>query len=120
MKRDSVKTAAGLAIIVLIVVATFLYGNAQRQSQLRHDQQVKAQQQAAAERAARQNATSQPKPAPSTAPSANGSQQPAPSAAIPDTGASQDALIPVALIGTLLIGLYRSRRALSVAIRTRN
>ncbi|GEM_PF-1100025 len=43
MKRDTVKTLAGLAIIGGIVVATFLYGNSQRQAQLSHDQQVKQQ-----------------------------------------------------------------------------
>jgi cytoskeletal protein RodZ len=42
--RDTVKTFAGLVIIALIVVATFVYGNSQRQSQLKHDQQVKQQQ----------------------------------------------------------------------------
>jgi hypothetical protein len=46
--RDTIKTLAGLVIIAVIVVATFLYGNAQRQSQLKHDQQVKKQQQATA------------------------------------------------------------------------
>ncbi len=44
MKRDTVKTIAGLIIIGGIVVATFLYGNSQRQAQLAHDQQVKQQQ----------------------------------------------------------------------------
>src|SRR4029078_2296942 len=48
MKRDTVKTLIGLLIIGIIVVATFLYGNAQRQAQLRHDQDVKKQQEAAA------------------------------------------------------------------------
>jgi cytoskeletal protein RodZ len=42
--RDTVKTLAGLVIIAVIVVATFLYGNAQRQAQLKHDQQIKDQQ----------------------------------------------------------------------------
>jgi len=44
MKRDTVKTFAGLIIIAAIVVATFLYGNSQRQAQLAHDQEVKQQQ----------------------------------------------------------------------------
>lgn len=44
MSRDTVKTLAGLLVIGVIVVATFLYGNAQRQSQLKHDQTVKNQQ----------------------------------------------------------------------------
>jgi hypothetical protein len=37
-KRDTLKTIAGLFIIALIVVATFMYGNAQRQAQLKRDQ----------------------------------------------------------------------------------
>jgi len=40
MNRDTVKTLAGLVIIGVIVVATFLYGNAQRQNQLKHDVSV--------------------------------------------------------------------------------
>ena len=38
MNRDAAKTLAGLAIIGVIVVATFLYGNAQRQAQLKKDE----------------------------------------------------------------------------------
>lgn len=48
MKRDTLKTLAGLAIIAIIVVATFVYGSAQRQAQLKHDQEAKKQQEAAA------------------------------------------------------------------------
>ncbi len=43
MKRDTVKTLAGLLVIAVIVVATFVYGNSQRQAQLKHDQEVKNQ-----------------------------------------------------------------------------
>ena len=43
MNRDTLKTLAGLVVIGFIVVATFLYGNAQRQSQNKHDQEVKQQ-----------------------------------------------------------------------------
>lgn len=53
MKRDTVKTMAGLIIIVGIVVATFMYGNAQRQKQLAHDQQVKQQQETTAQQQAK-------------------------------------------------------------------
>jgi LPXTG-motif cell wall-anchored protein len=44
MKRDTAKTIVGLVIIAGIVVATFMYGNSQRQAQLKHDQEVKDQQ----------------------------------------------------------------------------
>ena len=53
MKRDTVKTLAGLIIIGGIVVATFLYGNSQRQAQLAHDQDVKKQQEAKAQEQAK-------------------------------------------------------------------
>ncbi len=43
MNGDTVKTFVGLVIIGGIVVATFMYGNSQRQSQLKHDQDVKKQ-----------------------------------------------------------------------------
>jgi hypothetical protein len=41
MSRDLVKTVVGLVLIGLIMVATFLYGNKQRQDQLRSDQEAK-------------------------------------------------------------------------------
>lgn len=44
MKRDTVKTIIGLVIIAAIVAATFWYGNAQRQAQLRRDSDAKKQQ----------------------------------------------------------------------------
>jgi len=80
--RDTVKTLAGLVIIAVIVVATFLYGNAQRQAQLKHDQQIKLQQAktttsqqvakaspaASAKAAATPDATPGPTPVPNTAP----------------------------------------------------
>lgn len=44
MKRDTLKTLAGLIVIGGIVVATFLYGNSQRQQQQARDQEAKKQQ----------------------------------------------------------------------------
>jgi hypothetical protein len=43
MTRDAVKTVIGLVIIAAIVVATFLYGNAQRKSQAKQDQAARQQ-----------------------------------------------------------------------------
>lgn len=40
MKRDTIKTILGLAVIGLIVFATYLYGNAQRQAQIKNDQKT--------------------------------------------------------------------------------
>jgi LPXTG-motif cell wall-anchored protein len=51
MKRDTLKTLAGLLIIGVIVVATFMYGNAQRQAQIKRDQAAKKQQEAKANNA---------------------------------------------------------------------
>jgi cytoskeletal protein RodZ len=62
MKRDTLKTLAGLVVIAVIVVATFLYGNAQRQAQLRRDQDLKKQQ-----------AANQTPPSNSATPTASGS-----------------------------------------------
>lgn len=43
MKRDTLKTILGLVIIGAIVVATFMYGNAQRTAQLNKDKDTKKQ-----------------------------------------------------------------------------
>lgn len=40
MKNDTLKTIGAIIVIGLIIVATFLYGNKQRQDQLRHNQQI--------------------------------------------------------------------------------
>jgi hypothetical protein len=44
MNRDLLKTIGGILIIAAIVVATFLYGNQQRQEQVRRDQALQEQQ----------------------------------------------------------------------------
>ncbi len=43
LNRDFLKTLGGILIIGAIVVATFLYGNQQRQDQIRKEQQAKEQ-----------------------------------------------------------------------------
>ena len=62
MNRDGIKTVIGLLVIGLIIVATFLYGNHQRQAQLQHDQDLKRQKQDVSQ----MNPTATVKPAPST------------------------------------------------------
>lgn len=62
MNRDGIKTVIGLLVIGLIIVATFLYGNHQRQAQLRHDQDLKRQKQDVAQ----MTPSASSKPAPST------------------------------------------------------
>ena len=44
MRNDVLKTIVGLVIIGVIVVATFMYGNAQREAQQKRDNDLKAQQ----------------------------------------------------------------------------
>jgi hypothetical protein len=92
MKRDTIKTLVGLVIIGVIVVATFLYGNAQRQAQLRHDQDIKNQQAAAAAEQAKKSQASaaptsastptpaKPTPTPTPAPVSVATPTPSPKA----------------------------------------
>ncbi len=134
MKRDTLKTIAGLIIIGLIVVVTFLYGNAQRQDQNRRDQAAKqAQQQKANAQANKSTPSSQaaqPQAQPKVAASTPPATTPTPTATsvpdtggtnstMPDTGAGETALIPVSLILLGLFYLRRSRKALAVAVRKR-
>lgn len=73
MKRDTLKTLAGLIIIGGIVVATFMYGNAQRKAQLTRDQDVKKQQEAKNQQSSSPvaSATNTPTPASSPTPTNN-------------------------------------------------
>ena len=137
MKRDTLKTIIGLVIIGLIVVVTFLYGNAQRQSQNRRDQAAKqAQQQKQAAQAKKSTPASQaaqpqaqPKAAPAATPATPATTPKTATAAVPDTGgtnstmpdtgAGESALIPVSLLALGLFYLRHSRRALAVALRKR-
>lgn len=83
MNRDTVKTLAGLVIIGVIVVATFLYGNAQRQNQLKHDANVKQQQ-------ANANAAGgKALPSGNVAPAASGTAAPSPAKAATNTAPVQ-------------------------------
>jgi hypothetical protein len=66
MKRDTVKTLAGLVVIAAIVVATFLYGNAQRQAQLKRDADKK------------QQASNSPQPSSSLSATTSGTPTPTP------------------------------------------
>ena len=114
MKRDSIKTAVGLVIIAGIVVATFLYGNAQRQTQIRHDQDVKNQQAkaTAALPAASTSASAKPSAKPSATPAAklavtDGAASPS---VIPDTGPTENGLVGLAAIVFATV-LWRKSRA---------
>jgi len=107
MKRDTVKTAVGLVIIAGIVVATFLYGNSQRQAQLRHDQDVKNQQAKATAASPSASASVQPSATPTPAVVEGAAISPT---VIPDTGATENGLIGLAAI-TLAAVLWRGSKA---------
>lgn len=125
MKRDTLKTIAGLVIIGLIVVVAFLYGNAQRQDQNRKNQTANQTQQKKASTQTNGSITSsqvaQPKVAATTPPTTTASvpDTGGTNASIPDTGPTEDALIPVTLLAVGLFYLRRSRRALAAAVRKR-
>lgn len=133
MNRDGLKTVIGLLVIGLIIVATFLYGNNQRQAQLRHDQDLKKQQQTAAQVTPQATATPamSTKPQPSVvAPTSNTIQGSAAKTAAPQTGGSgtvaqsttprtgPDALAPIALLALIGAGVFyrRSRREVVFAL----
>ena len=146
MTRDTLKTLAGLTVIALIVVATFLYGNAQRQAQLKRDQQAKQQQ----EEKAKQQAVATPTPTPTIQPSTGstggtapvkspsastiqggesggavagaqakpGSQQVA-GAPLPEAGPPLAGMIGLASIADMGIWMIQSKRRIIAAARNR-
>lgn len=138
MNRDGIKTIIGLLVIGLIIVATFLYGNHQRQAQLRHDEDLKRQQTASqtAPQTAPQATTtpvmsktspqaSVPSSTPNpiqgqgnavTAPQTGGSALSTATTTTPRTGA--DAMVPIALLALIISGVYyvRSRREVVFAL----
>lgn len=48
MRKDLIKSTVGLLVIGVIILATFLYGNKQRQDQVRRDQDAKTAQEQSA------------------------------------------------------------------------
>lgn len=143
MKSETLKTILGLIVIGVIVIATFLYGNSQRQSNLRAQDDAKHQQTAQVSPPATAVA---PKPggvsttthntAPVTSPTANviqggstvattgGTATPLPGAhptvsttPIPDTGSSTLSLLGVSLMLVAIAYWRTSRRVLTAALR---
>ena len=148
MKRDTIKTIAGLVIIGGIVVAKFLYGNAQRQAQLAHDQDVKKQQEAKAQEQAKvaspsvapATGTTSSNTAPVKTPASNtiqgstaatggtgtvaGAASTTPTTGgtatpLPDTGPGTAGMLGLSAIGVMALAVRRSRRAVLAAARTR-
>ena len=134
MNRDGIKTIIGLLVIGLIIVATFLYGNHQRQAQLRHDEDLKRQQTASqtAPQATTTPVMSKTSPQASvpsstpnpiqgqgnavTVPQTGGSALSTTTTTTPRTGA--DAMVPIALLALIISGVYyvRSRREVVFAL----
>ena len=118
MTRDTVKTILGLVAILLIVGATFLYGNAQHQAQLRHDNDAKKQQVADA---GTPTPHATPTPVPTLKPTATPTSVITPMpAGIPDTGAHFGWMVGLAAIMLAVIYWIRSRRWVVAAVRVRS
>lgn len=118
MNRDLLKTAGGIIIIGAIIVATFLYGNQQRQEQVRRDQEVEQQQDQANEgevdvvaEGDQDAATGQPDSL-SAPGGVGGGQLPA---TTPQAGGEVAYLLPLGALGALGLALRRSRQQLRAA-----
>jgi cytoskeletal protein RodZ len=116
MNRDILKTAGGIVLIGVIIVATFLYGNRQRQVQLQQKNQATKQQQ-------QQQTSNQTKQPPkvaqnnSTAPGNSESGAPATTQSAPTstpaTGSSTWVVLPLGLI----VALYQIRKTTKRSLR---
>lgn len=116
MKRDSVKTGLGLIVIGGIVVATYLYGNQQREAQLKQDQTVRQQEAKVTPKASAPVVTPQTKPSAVPVVASDGAGSPT---VIPDTGAGELGMLAGGIVIASSALLSRSRRRLTSAIRTR-
>ena len=131
MSRDTLKTLAGMVIIALIVVGTFMYGKAQRDAQLKRDQTVKEQTASTATTSPVTSASTQPTasvkpsasatptvtPKPTATPKAAATPTPTPAVAgvavttMPETGAPVAPLLAGGAMGLSYLGYLRSRKA---------
>lgn len=134
MNRETIKTIAGLLIITAIVVATFLYGNAQRQAQQSRNKNVAKQTTSASPgRSVKASpkpsvkATPTPAPKPSMAPTpaptklggAGGTGSVAGAAAMPTTGPSNVPILGAAALGIIYVVYRRTRQQVVAAIHQR-
>jgi hypothetical protein len=128
--RDLLRTVGGILVIGLIVVGTFLYGNQQRQDQIRKEQDLKKQQEEqtkAAEPASNPVATTSGEQ--TTGSNLNQQQQTTPNQAgvgggnlptsTPQTGGSTGYLVAGAAIVGLVEYQRQTRRALKTSILSR-
>lgn len=114
-----VKTVGAIVVIGIIVVATFLYGNQQRQLQVRRDQDVRRQQEQKA--AENKPAVTSVDPAtksvaPTPVPGVGGGMIPS---TTPATGGELGYLLPATLILGLVQAYRQSRTSLRRAFSVR-
>jgi hypothetical protein len=137
---EVLKTIAAILVIGGIVVATFLYGNRQRQEQVRRDRDIRQQQE---EQAARENGqqvavnntpdntevkpegqTSPAAPAPAATPApaagVGGATSPAAPTTTPETGPEEYFLLPLAALVLLWQANRSSKRNLRRALMNLN
>ncbi|MBW3538532.1 hypothetical protein KY386_03520 [Candidatus Parcubacteria bacterium] len=111
ISKDVLKTAGAILLIGVIVVATFLYGNAQRQEQARRDQVAKQQQE---QRETADKPAEQPQPAAPQQPAANQPAQPGTGAvgggSLPETTPKTGGELAYLLPAVAVVGMYRFNR----------
>lgn len=114
MSRDSLKTLAGLVVILLVIGGAFWYGSSQRQAQVSQVTPTPSVHQAATatpKPTVKATATSQPAATSKVTPAAT----PAPVAAapLPRTGAATD-FLPAAALAVAWVAYRRSRLRLQL------
>jgi hypothetical protein len=137
MTSDVLKTIAGLVVIALIVVATFMYGNAQREAQQKRDQAAKVTASPSPSGAGQVGVTSTPTPKPATTPATAAVATPSSNAiqggqvagtttgrvgagaAMPETGGELAAGLAAGAMGLAFIAWRRSRRQMALALARR-
>ena len=140
IKRDTVKTIVGLVVIAGVVVATFLYGNSQRQVLNRREQ---AKQSPSASPVVSSGPTSTPavtNTKPTNTPEASQSSKPSSSSVsttpvsgghgteapvsttgndLPQAGSPLGAMVGLGAVGGMLLALRRSKNAILLASKAR-
>lgn len=119
LKNSTVKIILAVGIIILIVAATFAYGNSQRQAQQANNKtsnKPASTSQSASPSSANTPASSSASstPAPSQSPIASATPQIAPpSGAVPQTGGELLYAVPVTGLGILMYTRRQGRQQLS-------
>lgn len=140
LQNSTVKIILGIAIVILIVAATFAYGNSQRQSQLANKDNEKTTTSQSASPSSSVSASSSPTQSTSPSPTPSASSSPSPSASaspsvsaapsasttpqvtpasgsMPATGSEWIAALPVVGLGVLLYTRRNSQQAVRAAMK---